>query len=197
MKQDKTRILSGQIGFTLLELLITLLIAGLVLTAMYVTFISQFRAYQVQEQVNEMVQTSRVVVDMMSREIRMAGYNPTGAVFTGVDADTSQLRFRADFDGSGTLDDEETIAYSYDNSAKQLVRTTSSGAALMADNIQGFTFDLLNKAGSVTATAADIREVRIVVTSRTARADPGFPANSGYRTYVLTSRITPKNLGYQ
>ncbi|MBL7208022.1 MAG: hypothetical protein ISS67_05820, partial [Desulfobacterales bacterium] len=62
-------------------------------------------------------------------------------------------------------------------------------------NIQTFTFDYLNSAGSATTTTADIRQIRITITARTSKADADYSANNGYRTHTLTSLITPRNLG--
>jgi len=61
-------------GFTLVELLITMTISLIILTALSSTFLMQRKIYDVQEQVVEMVQNARVAMDMMTREIRMAGY---------------------------------------------------------------------------------------------------------------------------
>jgi len=37
-------------------------------------------------------------------------------------------------------------------------------------------------------------KVKITLTARTAGIDPNYPTNGGYRTYTLTSVITPRNL---
>ncbi|MBW2568666.1 MAG: prepilin-type N-terminal cleavage/methylation domain-containing protein, partial [Deltaproteobacteria bacterium] len=66
-------------GFTLVELLISMTIGLIILTALSSTFLMQRKIYDVQEQMVEMVQTARAAMDMMTREIRMAGYDPTGA----------------------------------------------------------------------------------------------------------------------
>ena len=60
-------------GFTIVELLIAMTIGLIILTALSSTFLMQRKAYDVQEQIVEMVQTARAAMDMMSREIRMAG----------------------------------------------------------------------------------------------------------------------------
>ena len=60
-------------GFTLVELLIAMTIGLIILAALSSTFIMQRKAYDVQEQIVEMVQNVRAAMDMMTREIRMAG----------------------------------------------------------------------------------------------------------------------------
>jgi hypothetical protein len=36
--------------------------------------------------------------------------------------------------------------------------------------------------------------VSISITARTAKPDPNYTSNSGYRTYTVTATITPPNL---
>jgi type IV pilus assembly protein PilW len=82
-------------GFTLVELLIAMTIGLIILTALSSTFLMQRKIYDVQEQVAEMVQTARAAMDMMTREIRMAGYDPTDVGFDGITYDANQLQIQA------------------------------------------------------------------------------------------------------
>jgi len=183
-------------GFTLIELLIAMAVGLIVLGAVYSVFIIQNKTYKVQEQIAEMQQNARAAMDMMTREIRMAGYNPAGAAFDGVTYSTSQLQIRADLDGDGTPDDaNENIIYSHDTANLQIDRDTGGGAQPLIENVQAFTFEYLDGDGTATTTTANIRQVRITITMRTANPDPVYTSNGGYRTYSLTSVITPRNLG--
>jgi type IV pilus assembly protein PilW len=65
-------------GFTLVELLVAMALALIVITSISSAFISQRKTFNSQEQVTEMVQSARAALDMISREVRMAGYAPTG-----------------------------------------------------------------------------------------------------------------------
>ena len=40
---------------------------------------------------------------------------------------------------------------------------------------------------------ANIRQVQITITAKTAKPDPNYSANDGYRTYTLTSVVTLRN----
>lgn len=183
-------------GFTLVEMLIAMTIGLIILTALSSTFLMQRKTYAVQEQIVEMVQTARAAMDMMTREIRMAGYDPTGATFDGITYNSSQLQILADSDGNGsTADSNENITYTYDGTNLQIDRNTGGGAQPFAENIQSFTFDYLDSAGISTTTTADIRQIRITITARTSEADSDYLPNNGYRTHTLTSLITPRNLG--
>lgn len=183
-------------GFTLIELLIAMAIAGIVLGTITSTFIVQRKSYDVEEQITEMVQTARAAMDMMSREIRMAGYDPTAAGFDGIPYNASQLQIVADLDGDGDTDDaNENIIYAYYDATDQIKRKTGSGSFQpFAENIQTLTFAYLDSAGSTTTTTANIRQIQITITARTSKADPDYSANGGYRSYMLTSLITPINL---
>jgi type IV pilus assembly protein PilW len=182
-------------GFTLVELLIAMAISGIVLGAAVNTFITQRRSYALQEQITEMTQVTRAAMELMTREIRMAGYNPARASFDGITYGPTQLQIRADLNGDGdTADANETIVYSYNSATLQLMRDTGGGGQPIADNIEAFTFDYLDGAGNSTTTTANIRQTRLMIMTRTAQPDPHYSANNGYRTYRLTSLVTPKNL---
>ena len=197
-------------GFTLVELLIAMTIGLIILTALSSTFLMQRKIYDVQEQIVEMVQTARAAMDMMTMEIRMAGYydstvatmqrsNPAGADFVGIPYNTSQLQVVADLnddgetDGSITDDDRnEDITYSYDAANLQIDRNTGGGNQPFAENIQLLTFNYLDSAGSATTKPEDIRQIKITIIVRSAKPDSDY---GGYREHTLTSFITPRNLG--
>jgi len=194
-------------GFTLAELLIALAISGIILGTIAGIFIMQRKTYDIQEQITEMVQTARAAVDMMSREIKMAGHDPTGAGFDGITYDADQLQIKVDIykknstgdpDGD-TLDSNENIIYKYyDEHSKypyQIKRKTGKGYFQpFAENIKEFKFDYLDSTGNATTTNADIRQIKITIPARTSKPDPDYSPNGGYRTYTLTSLITPRNL---
>jgi len=182
-------------GFTLIELLIAMAIGLILLGAMYGVFTTHNKIFGTQEQIAEMQQNARTAMDMMTREIRMAGYNPTGATFDGITYSASQLQVKADLDGNGTIAGQENIIYKHDSANYQITRNIGSGDQPLIENVQTFTFDYLDSTGSATPTSANIRQIRITITARTARPDPDYALNSGYRTYTLTSVITPRNLG--
>jgi len=180
-------------GFTLIELLIAMTIGLIILTALSSTFLMQRKIYDVQEQIVEMVQNARAAMDMMTREIGMAGYNPAGASFDGITYNTGQLQIRADLDGDGSITGQENIIYIYDAIDLQIDRNIGAGNYPFAENIQPFTFSYLDGSGNVIFATSAIRQIQITITARTSKPDPNI--SGGYRTYTLTSFITPRNLG--
>lgn len=61
-------------GLTVIELLIALVLSSILTAVLYRAFISQEKAYSVQDRVAEMQQHARVAIGQMTKEIRMAGY---------------------------------------------------------------------------------------------------------------------------
>lgn len=191
-----------QDGFSLPELLIAMAIGLIITAAAMSSFITQRRSFALQEQVSEMVQSARVAMDIMTREIRMAGYDPTGAGFPGVtpnyttacDPYQAGPRLLADLDDDGTPDEpNEDITYCFDAADLQIKRNTGGGNQPLIDNIQNVTFTYLDENGNPTAVAADIKTVQLSITSRTPKPDQSYADNNGYRTYTLTSTITLRN----
>jgi len=193
-------------GFTLIELMVSIAIGLIAMAAVATTFTSQTRAYSAQEQINQMEQNLRGALDIMTREIKMAGYKPNGGTVNGVVSYSStNLTIQADIDGDGTLlvsgmgsdTANEQIAYVYDSVNKKITRQVGGGAATtLAENISGFTFTYYQTSGNTLATSAsNIRRVKIALTGLTAKPDPNYASNGGYRTVDLSAIVTPINLG--
>lgn len=186
-------------GFTLVELMVSMGIGMVILAAVTTTFMSQTRIYNAQEQINEMQQNARGALDILSRELKMAGYKPNGGGFNGVTYSTTQLRVQADLNSDGAISTSSTaneqITYAFDNANEQITRAVGSGSAqILAEHISAFTFNYLDSAGAATTVSANIRQVSITITAKTAKPDPNFTSNGGYRTYTMTATITPGNL---
>jgi prepilin-type N-terminal cleavage/methylation domain-containing protein len=65
-------ILNGK-GITLIELMVALVICSIVMGAIYRLFITQTRAYTVQDQVAEVQQSVRSAMEILVRDLRMTG----------------------------------------------------------------------------------------------------------------------------
>jgi prepilin-type N-terminal cleavage/methylation domain-containing protein len=61
-------------GITLLEILVALVVFGFASAGIYRLFIGQSRAYVVQEQIVEVQQDLRAATEILTRDLRMAGY---------------------------------------------------------------------------------------------------------------------------
>jgi len=67
--------ISEQKGVTLIELLVGLVICGITMGAIYQLFVVQTAAYNVHDQVAEVQQSVRSAMEILLRDLRMAGYD--------------------------------------------------------------------------------------------------------------------------
>lgn len=183
-------------AITLAELLAAVVMTAASMGAMYSMMIAQNHVFSAQDRAVEMDQTARTIMTMISRDLRMAGYNPVqGNSFNGITYDPVQLRIQADLNGNGVrTDTNEDITYSFDAANLRLLRTAPNGL-IVFQNIQAFGFTYMDSKGNPTTNSADIRQVMVSITARAAYRDPSYPDNNGYRTLTLQSRVTPRSLG--
>ena len=193
-----TAIISEE-GFTLVELLTAMVPALIVLGAVTSTLIIQNRSYEQQAHIVEMQENVRAGMQIMTRELVMAGYDPTGITGAGiVSAGPSSIRFTMDLDGDGDVSDSnEDVTYTLDASDMQLTRkcTAVDIATPLSENIQGLFFTYYDSNNSTTSDVGKIRRITIELTARTRKPDSDYLGNTGYRTRTLTSDVSPRNLG--
>jgi len=208
MSKSSTKTLKCSSAFTLIELLVSMTISLAVLAAVAKTFTVQTRQNGAEEQMAQMQQNVRGALDLMVREIQMAKYDPAGTAFPagtyGVTYGASQLEVKSDVaDGNGTISTAtgsvEDIIYAFDSTNLYITRKLgSSGTAdILADNITSFTFAYYDSSGAAVTSAGNsgsIRKITITIAARTAKPDPGYTSNGGYRTYQVSADITPPNL---
>ena len=116
--------MNNKFGFTLIEVLIAMFISLVIMGGAYMFFNSQQRQTTIQTNVSDAQQTLRAAMDFMSRDVRMAGYNPTQTGSFGIidikmrdindaaDANgNSFISFSWDKNNDGALDNNELIHY--------------------------------------------------------------------------------------
>lgn len=121
---------SNEKGFTLIELMIAVAIFSLVMTAVYQVYIGHLQTGNIQNASAWAQQNVRGALELMARDIRMAGYNPTDAAgIDGIEECTSQkIRVTADRNEDGDVDDNfERITYTL--SGTDLQRILYEGTA--------------------------------------------------------------------
>ncbi|MDY0132738.1 MAG: prepilin-type N-terminal cleavage/methylation domain-containing protein [Desulforegulaceae bacterium] len=94
-------------GFTLIEILVALAVSGFFLVALISFFISTNKLNTVYEKVAGVQQDIRAVMEMMSRDIMMAGLDPTGGANAGFNNDeTSEnsISFKYSYETKGSCD---------------------------------------------------------------------------------------------
>lgn len=205
--------ISKENGFTLVELLVALALTGLVMTVVYKTFASQQKVYVMQENGSAMQQDLRSAMEIVSKDLRMAGYSPSRPGDAGiVTATASTLTFTLDSEEDGDLADDPGDRITYSLSGTTLGRTSGAGVPQpVGDNIDALNFVYLDADGNVTATLTDIRSIQLTLLARSERSDKEYtnkstylnqqgaviygPINDGFRRRLLTSTVRCRNLG--
>jgi len=183
-------------GFTLIELLIAMAISGIVLAGITTAYQTQLRNHVTQQMVVDMHQTIRGAMYIMQREIRMAGYDPTGDAGAGIlVADVANFQFEIDDNGDGDCNDgNELIRYALiTTDGRDLGRSTGAGSLrALAENIDAINFVYLDGANPPavipTPVAANslpnIRAVQITIVARSGQNIPGiFYRHTDNRAY--------------
>jgi type IV pilus assembly protein PilW len=180
----------NQRGFTLVELLIAMAVGVVAMGSIAATFQIQFKSLKREEMASEMRNNVRVAVELMTKELLMAGYDPSGNAGAGiVTATASSINFTRDRDGDGLLTGVgEDIEYEYD--ATDLTVTRNSH--VIAENITGVSFTYYDSGNNSTSIAADVRRIRVQVNGRSRGRIP----EAGYLTTSLSSDATPRNLAF-
>jgi len=222
-KTMKTTYANGQKGFSLIELMVAIAIASVLMAAISTFYHSQLKTHVTQQEIADMQQDARAAMYMMTREIRMAGYDPLNSGATIRLADATEIAFDSDSDGTanGEIDSSERFYYGLDNG--NLVRGGWTNPAApnpenlspVALNIDALDFVYLNSAGQIAAELNDIRSVQITLVARSGsqaralmrkRTDTRtytnqqgtviLPAqNDNFRRMRLTAAVKVRNLG--
>jgi type IV pilus assembly protein PilW len=200
-------------GFTLIELLVAMVISTLVASAIFYAYQGQQNAQLAQKQIVDMQQTIRAAKYIMTKEIRMAGYDPDGMAGAGINtagdgSDGNPLGFTFVANGDGVDNDNDatidelrelkTIEYDlYDaDSDGDLDIGRKVGTAsreVIAENISVLAFAYLDLNGSVTANISDIRTVQITIE---ATIDSSQIRQKNVNNRTLTTMIQCRNLYY-
>lgn len=198
---------NAQSGFSLAELMVATLLLSFVMLGVTTVFVSNQRAYERGQTQVETHQNARVGLEMLSRELRMAGFDPQDqialqaapVVFQVATATT--LTFLGDVSGDDTLDQ-----VTYRRQGNTLIREFSSwdgtsfpapSVGEVATGLMGFGFAYADGtqptnvalAAPVTGTTRwDIR--RITVTLQTL----GSTVAGVQTNYDLSIDVRPRNL---
>lgn len=185
------RLLREESGFTLPEMLVTMIIMVTVLFALYSIFDMGIRVFSFGNDKVEASENSRLGLEKMEREIRAAyPYNKASGNTTLLPSFSSNsITFGNDLDGNRTVDAaSEQVTYSLSGgSPPALLRNRQPVVEYVKAN--GLTFQYYDENGSPTNTESQIARVRITLDIEIDRG------SFGKRTQTLTSDVALRNRG--
>jgi prepilin-type N-terminal cleavage/methylation domain-containing protein len=195
-------------GFTAIELMISLAILAISLTSIYSLYMSFIRTHTSEGVKVRVQQNVRSSLDMMVRDIRIAGLDPEITDDFGIIAplNPQRIQFTADRDMDGQMDepnqadgievsDLEQMAYEYNGTDTiEMVLFKSDGTeemrATLVDNVSDLTFTYLDANDATTSIANDVRSVEINMTIQR-------PAGrGGVVSRTLIKRVKCRNLAF-
>lgn len=173
---------SGIKGFTLIELMVAMVIASILMTAVVMTYQLQVRSSNTQAVMTDMNQTARAALEIMTKEIGFAGYDPLRSADAGIQlAQPNQMQFTMDIgdpaqpatnvlqpDGDAN-DPNESVRYQI-NANGHLGRDTGGGLQPLARNVDALDFVYLDATGAVTGVLENIRSVEVTIVARAGEA---------------------------
>ena len=126
---------AGNGGFSVVELVLALAVMVVVMVGILSLFSSLNQNYTTQNVAASVQQVARTGIDIMTRNIRMAGFNPQSLNPIGiVEASAKKSRFHCDLDGSGLIEPDadpcEDIAYLL-NSKRQLIKQSNGNRRII------------------------------------------------------------------
>jgi len=200
-------------GITLIELLVAMIISAAVIAGIYRVFVAQTRAYTVQEQVVEVQQGTRSAMEILLRDLRMAGFDSDDggskiSIANPVVAGDRSITVSYEYDYTT----QHIITYSLDAATKRLFRqlttmkddgsSVASPQDVLLENVEAldFTYGVdTNGDGALDnwVPAAGIGMDKVVAVRVVLTGNPD-PTNPDVKNWVsprtLNSTVTLRNL---
>ena len=156
-------------GLSTIDTLIGLAVGSILVVVTLHVFVSQVNTTSIHHQVVDMQENARIGLDVMLREIRMAGYDPTTAAGADLtEAIVDRIRFTRDINGNGdTADPDEDVIWALfdtDGDGDTDLGRSTDGATFEAvvDDIQALQFDYQLFDGTTTNSPANPSQVERV-----------------------------------
>ena len=184
-------------GFSLIELLMAMTISLTISAAVYQMSFSQHRSYRKQDQVVETRQNVRAIMALITKNLQLAGYDPTGRANTGLVTnfepphdsftidyanDHDIIAFTLDNNADATLDvnNDEHMAFRLENNTLERYNIADSDWELIATNIDALNFVFLDSNGATTTNPAVAQAIEIALLVRSEKKGNDFHETTVY-----------------
>ncbi len=207
----------NQNGITLIELLVAFVICGFVVAGTYRVFVAQSKAYTIQDRVIDVQQNIRTAMEILLRDVRMAGYDN--------DSQTSMISIATPITPA---DHEVTVNYEYDDTHQYGVKyflengilkrtlTVSPGSSTtdnLLENVDALNFtygvdinddgavdpfngSTWNDAATVVNNGLKVVAVRVVLTAKPDQTNPDVRKVVSPRTLASAVTLRNQSFGY-
>ena len=151
----------AEAGFSLVELLVSLGLLGLLMAATLTVLLAGQESYALGAARVEAQQSARIALERMVKELREAGYDPTGAGLAAVlVAEPAQVAFQRDLNGNGVVDPtRERVTYLLRGSI--LRREAGAGAQPVIEGVRSLALTYFDRTGAQTTEPARVTSIRI------------------------------------
>ncbi|MCP4160033.1 MAG: prepilin-type N-terminal cleavage/methylation domain-containing protein [Deltaproteobacteria bacterium] len=202
-------------GFTIIELLISILISSIIMGLVYTLFISLQKNHMEIVKISDMYQNTRSAMDAITRDLKITGADPQLKIFSNTNppiktAGTDEIHIEmdiTDLDDSGNPDGiisgtKESVIYSlYDSGNDEdsdLGRKREGGNNIaVSENIELLRFyyfdkdlNLLDDSTGKITTPDNIRAIQVVVLGRVEREDRSYKNNKIYEVTLASGNKT-------
>jgi type IV pilus assembly protein PilW len=198
-------------GFTLIELLIVIAISSILMLVVGNFFISTKELNIVQEQIADTQQSVRAAMEIMGRDIRMAGLDPTSAGIVGfvdngtdsTDTDQNSITIQYDYDGDGTVgnDPNDVNRSYYYNIGTQTFLVWNTGdiipQPLTEATISSVTFNYTLDDGTQDSDPTgngNLPNIKVVTVTICGMITGTYQAKYVNRSYCFSNTIKPRNM---
>jgi type IV pilus assembly protein PilW len=197
-------------GFSLVELLVVLAVFTFIVGGLFTVLNKGQIRYAFEQDVTEAQQSARNAIDIMGREIRLAGFPKTsyydGALGYNTNSNTiakgfttssaTDMVFEGDINEDGIV---EVVEYNLNGSILQRSAVPKPGGGVaatpsfktLAESVRSLSFTYYDAAGSPTVVPANVRRVQVNLNLSTRRVDP---ETRRLRTVSVSTMALARNL---
>ncbi len=175
----------GASGFSLPDLLVSMAVLGLIMAGVFTLLQAGLGAYNFGTARVEAQQSARIALERMVKELREAGYDPTGAGIAPIlTAEPQRVVFQRDLNGNGLIDPtHERATFLLRPGETVLRRDAGGGAQPIVEGVRRLELTYYDRAGAGTTDPARVAAIRIEL-------EVGFAGPA----VVVQSHVTLRNV---